>query len=36
MESPLNTNACFHGGSVLIIKAVKQALQNKNINYVAS
>lgn len=33
MESPLNTNACFHRGSVLIVKVVKEVLQKKNINY---
>lgn len=33
MESLLNTNACFHRCSVLIIKVVKEVLQKKNINY---
>ena len=33
MESPFNINDCFHRGSILIIKVVKEVLQKKNINY---
>lgn len=36
MENPLNTNACFRRGSVLIIKIGKLSLQKKNVNYIAS